>query len=136
PTPAGAGLRTARHARVAVGDEAVLVVPRQRPDRAELRRARRVGVAWSAQAVARGQAGVGRLGPGRAAVEREVDARHADARRERAGVGGAGVTRLHVDLVVRAGDHDVRPVLVDRQRRLLLLVLRKRAGGETTPVSA
>ena len=42
-------------------------------------------VAGDAEAVARGQAGVGRLRPGGAAVEREVDARDADARRERAG---------------------------------------------------
>ena len=80
-----------------------------------------------AVAVTGAPARVRRLRPAVAGVEREVHARDADARSERAGVVGAGVAVLHIDVVVRARDHDVGVVRIDRQRGLVLLVLRERA---------
>src|SRR5262249_55225124 len=49
-----------RQRRIAVGDKAALEVVRQRPDRAELRFAPRIGVAHHAEAVTGGPAGVRR----------------------------------------------------------------------------
>ena len=124
---AGVGPRAERDRRVAVGDEAVLVVPRDRPDRAA-RDGRALGTgADGAVAVTGAPARVRRLRPGVTGVEREVHARDADARSERAGVVGAGVAVLHIDVVVRARDHDVGVVRIYRQRGLVLLVLRERA---------
>jgi hypothetical protein len=92
--------RTERHRWIAAGHHTGLEVAGQRADRADARCARRVAVAWCADAAARAEAGVGGLDPRAAAVERERDARHSDALRERTGVVGAGVARLHVDVVV------------------------------------
>src|SRR5439155_25275172 len=94
---------------VAVADQRVLVVPRERADGAELAGARR-----DRRTVAAGPGGVRRLRPGVAGVEREVDP-------GQPGAGGEGVAaavdrhqvlRAHglVDVVVRARDEDVRVV--------------------------
>ena len=77
------------------------------------------------EATPRRVAGVGGLGPGGAGIEREVHAGGADARGERAGGRVAGVARLEIDVVVRAGDQHVRMRGVDGQRRFVLLVLRE-----------
>src|SRR6185503_9070733 len=95
-----ARLRPDRDRGIAVGYETVLVVPRQRADGADRGGAIGIVGAHRAEAAARGPAAVCRLRPRGAAVEREVDAGDADAGRERAGVVGARVARLHVDLVV------------------------------------
>src|SRR5205807_5386507 len=109
--------------RIAVGNEAVLVVPGQRSDRTvRERRTARIRP-HHPQTVARRPAGVARLCPGVAIIEREVDAGDADAGRERTGRVVAGITGLHIDVLVRARDEDVRSIGVDRERRLVLLVL-------------
>ena len=80
---AGAGRGAEGQGRIAVGDQAVLVVVRKCPDGSRPR-ARRSGSASPAAPVqsSGAQARVRRLRPARAGVEREVDARHADARGE------------------------------------------------------
>ena len=90
---------------------------------------RRICVPDDAEAAAGRPARVGRLRPARAAAEREVDARAADARGERAGRVVARVAGLLVDVVVRPCRHrsgQVDRIRVDRDRRLVLLVLRER----------
>ena len=108
---------------VTIGDEPVLVVIRQRPNRADLWRAAGVAVPDDAQAVPGGQASIGRLCPGGAGIEREVDAGRTDARRERTSVVRSCVASFQVDVVVGAGDKHVRMIGIHRQRRLVLLVL-------------
>src|SRR4029453_15682660 len=73
--------------------------------------------------------GVGRLGPAVTGVEGEGDPGGPDPGGERAGGVVAGVARLEVDVVVGARGQDVGVGLVDRHRRLVLLVGGKRAGG-------
>ena len=115
-----------RDSRVAVRDQAVLVVPRQRPDRpAGERLATRIRPG-NPVAVAGAPAGVRRLRPVVAGIEREVHARDPDPLGERAGVVRAGVAVLEVDVLVCACDDDVRMVRIDCHRRLVLLVLRER----------
>ena len=124
--PVRARLGPEGQGRVAVGDQAGRVVVRQRADRPARGRAGGIGVTHGAEAAAGRQAGIGRLRPARPRRARDVDARDADARREGAVVVGPGVAGLHVDLVVGSGGDDVRVVGVDRDGRLVLLVLRER----------
>ena len=117
----GVGHRSERDGRVAVGDEAMLEVARDGADGTGGVR----NALGGTEATPRRVAGVGGLGPRGAAVEREVHPGGADARCERTGGGVAGVARLEIDVVVRAGDQDVRMRGVDGQRRFVLLVLRE-----------
>src|SRR5439155_25018857 len=57
----------------------------------------------------------------------DIDARSAGAGREWAGGRVPGVARFLVDLLVRAGDEDIRVIRIDGERRLILLVLRERS---------
>ena len=115
------GYRAEGERRIAIGNQASLVVPRQRANRTHAWRAR----LWT-EAISRCEAGVGRLSPTRAAVEGEVDARYPHAFGEGTGGRVAGVTGFHVDVLVRARDQDVRVIRVHCERRLILLVLRER----------
>src|SRR5437867_2216101 len=94
-----------------------------------VRRARRVRVTHDAEASSCAETSVGGLRPRRARVEREVDAGRAHTCGEGTGVVGPRVARLQVDIVVRAGYQDAGVVRVDGERRLVLLVLRKRRYG-------
>src|SRR5439155_27039897 len=123
----GVGLRPERQRGVAVRRQALLVVVRHGLDRSYRRGARRIRVPHDALASACGEARVRGLGPGGTGVEGEVHTGGADARGERTRRVVAGVARLEVDVVVGAGGEDVRLVRVDRDRRLVLLVLRERA---------
>src|SRR5205814_7953843 len=94
--------------RIALGAKAILEVLRQRSDGPNSRLARRIVVSNHAEAAASRPARVGRLRPRRSRIEREVDARHTHSGRERTGVIGPRVTRLHIDVVVRPGYQDIR----------------------------
>ena len=67
--PIRALLRAERDGRVAIGDEAILEVPRERADRTDRRRACRIGRSGCPLAATRAEAGVRRLRPGLARVE-------------------------------------------------------------------
>ena len=127
---AGRRARPERDGRIAVGDQVVLGVVGQGPDRPGRRRAARVR-ADRAEAAARGEAGVGRLAPVAAGVGGEVDPGDADAAGERAVVVGPRVAGLHVDVVVGARDDDGGVARVDGHRGLVLLVLRERTRRAT-----
>src|SRR3954451_4210485 len=103
--------RTEDRDRIAIGDQSGLVVVRQRADRTYSRGAGSIAPAL-----------IGRLAPARTPVEGEVDARIPDTLNERAVPAHA---RSLIDLVVRAGGQHVRMDWVDRDRGLVLLVLRE-----------
>src|SRR6266700_6197164 len=113
--------RPERHRRVAIGHQPALEVLGEGADRADPGHARR-----RSKAVAGGPAGVGRLCPALAAVEGEVHPRGADPRGEGAAGRVAGVAGFDIDLVIGAGGDHLRVRRVDRHRRFILLVLRKR----------
>ena len=115
---------------VAVGDQPGLVIVWQCPNRA-------IGIGGTAcvrpnntqAAVVQPEPGavasVSWLDPAITAIEREVDSRAADTFGERAGVVVAGVTGLHVDIIVRSSHQHIRVVGVNCNGRLVLFVLRK-----------
>jgi hypothetical protein len=97
-------------------------------DRALGRRARRCGIA-----VNRGPARINGLGPGATGVEREQHARDAEVEvrgiRADAGLQCVGLrARRRVAPVIQTRDGDLRPMRIDGDRRLVLVVARGLAG--------
>ena len=118
------GLGPEGEPRVAVRDEAILVVPGQRTNGPpDLGCARVITVAHGAETVARAQAGVGRLRPCATTVERKVDAGGTDAGREGASRIIARVAGFQINIVIRARDEDVRMIGIYRQGGFILFVL-------------
>ena len=104
--------------RVAVRDQAVLEVARH-----GCRSGRRARCGGRAQAVAGGPARVGRLRPAGAAVEREVDPQTPTPAVNGHVAGSPAAQDSSSISSLEPGDDDARRVGVDRDGRLVLLVL-------------
>src|SRR6266404_624130 len=97
-----------RESGVAITDQPVFIVTRQRADRSNNRRATRVSVAHYPKTAARGKAGVRRRRPRMATIDRKVDTQDGYAVGKRTVCVVARIAGLHVDVVVRARDEHIR----------------------------
>src|SRR5262249_14166771 len=118
--PLRVGPRAKCNSGIAIGHKTRFVIARHGSDRADVWRTCR-----GTETVSRREACVDWLSPCVARIKRKIDTRCADARGKWARRWIAGITGLEIDIVVGAGNDDVGMCRIDRDRWLVLLVLRE-----------